>query len=165
MRGDLLYGIGFQTSVVATAAASQSSEKIGKAAVLAHAVGDRDEERPAATREQSRVQNVLATRTEEKQDDERPKAAVAIQARHSFSSFLSAAEYVIVEVSAVFYHIVCEDVRNLCFLSFIRLPKLRMFAIMKKSRSSERDCLRVSVCGKKNFSADTPAKGRSDGGN
>lgn len=82
-------------SAVAAAAATASSEQRSKRAVFAHAVCEGGEDGPAAAREYARREHVPA-RSENEQDDKNPKTAVASQtAIHSFSSFNTAAEYVI----------------------------------------------------------------------
>ena len=81
-------------SAVAAAAvsAAESRGEVRQRAVLAQTVCKRQQERPSAAGEGSRRKYVESARSQNEQDDESPKATVAIQT-HGFSS-LFAAEYV-----------------------------------------------------------------------
>ena len=72
------------------AAAATAAENGAQGAVSPHAVEQGDENGQPAAGEYARVENVPA-RSQNEQDDENPKAAIALQtAIHSFSSLIAA---------------------------------------------------------------------------
>lgn len=72
--------------VIAPAAAENGTQ----GAVSPHAIKKSNEDRQTATGEHARIENVPA-RSQNEQDDENPKAAIALQtAIHSFSSLNAA---------------------------------------------------------------------------
>ena len=74
-------------SVVAAATAAENG---AQRAVSPHTIEKGDENGQAAAGEYARVENVPA-RSQNEQDDENPKAAIALQtAIHSFSSLIAA---------------------------------------------------------------------------
>ena len=104
MRGDFLRNR-IPNSAVATAAATKAVQQRAKPPVLAEAVSACEKKRPAAARECSRGKHV---RAQNEQDDENPKAAIAIEAIHSFSS-LFAAEYVCFGFRSVIVNVMIQD--------------------------------------------------------